>query len=80
MVCEATNFRLCLDCVAAARDILARGNATPPRELPSGRRADPVRCEFCVNHDDGRRIFFAFNRGCVCHSCLALAMEIFAEG
>ena len=78
LVCEATDFGLCLDCVVAARDSLARGNAIPPRPL-SGRDADPVRCKFCVNRDDGRRSFFDFGRGSVCHLCLALGMEIFAE-
>jgi hypothetical protein len=79
LVCEATNFALCLECVAVARDSLVRGNATPARPRQGGHHAEPVRCKFCVNQDDGRRSFFEFGGGCVCHLCLALAMEIFAE-
>ena len=76
---DGWGFALCLDCVAAARDALARRIPALTEFVdlePHDLEMPP--CEFCLSRHPVEHTV-DFGRGCVCKGCLAIAMELFAE-
>ena len=76
---DGLGFALCLDCVAAARDALARRIPALTQFVDLDAHDVEMRpCQFCFSRKPAEHTV-DFGRGRVCKGCLAVAMELFAE-
>jgi len=76
---DGWGFALCLDCIAAARDALARRIPALTKVVdPDPQDVEMSPCQFCWSRKPAEHTV-DFGRGRVCNGCLTMAMDLFAE-